>query len=41
MDEIGNNFKKTEVEFLDENVFRLIGDDWMLITAGSQDTNQF
>jgi flavin reductase (DIM6/NTAB) family NADH-FMN oxidoreductase RutF len=37
MDEIGNNFKKTEVEFLEENVFRLIGDDWMLITAGSPD----
>ena len=36
MDEIGNNFKKTEVESLDENVFRLIGDDWMLITAGDQ-----
>ena len=37
MDKIGNNFSKTEVGFLDENVFKLIGDDWMLITAGNAD----
>ena len=37
MDQISNSFKKVEVESLNENVFKIIGDDWMLITAGKSD----
>jgi flavin reductase (DIM6/NTAB) family NADH-FMN oxidoreductase RutF len=37
MDKVSNNFKKVEVESLNENVFKIIGDDWMLITAGRID----
>ncbi|UCH13654.1 MAG: flavin reductase [Bacteroidales bacterium] len=37
MDQIDNSYKKVEVESLNENVFKIIGDDWMLITAGKND----
>ena len=37
MDKASNKFKKVEVESLNENVFKIIGDDWMLITAGKTD----
>ncbi len=37
MDKIDSRFKKVEVESLNENVFKLIGDDWMIITAGKSD----
>ncbi len=30
------NYAKTELNRIDENVFKLIGSDWMLITAGSE-----
>ncbi len=32
------NFKKTEPEQLTDNPFKLIGKDWMLITAGTTDS---
>ncbi len=37
MDKPGNDFIKTEPGSLNENVFKIIGDDWMLITAGGRD----
>jgi flavin reductase (DIM6/NTAB) family NADH-FMN oxidoreductase RutF len=37
MDKVSNKFKKVEVESLNENVFKMIGEDWMLITAGRID----
>jgi flavin reductase (DIM6/NTAB) family NADH-FMN oxidoreductase RutF len=37
MDKASNKFKKVEVESLNENVFKIIGEDWMLITAGKID----
>lgn len=30
------NFSKTDLNKIDENVFKLIGSDWMLITAGTE-----
>src|SRR5512137_697572 len=32
-------FRETRVELLTENPFKLIGADWMLITAGTADAN--
>ena len=32
------NFSKTDLNRIDENVFKLIGSDWMLITAGTKDS---
>lgn len=32
------NFEKTELNRIDENTFKLIGSDWMLITAGTKDS---
>lgn len=37
MDKIGNNFIKTGLISFHENIFKMIGDDWMLITAGKHD----
>ncbi|MGI6084614.1 MAG: flavin reductase family protein [Acetivibrionales bacterium] len=34
---MNNEFKKIEVNELNENVFSLIGKDWMLITSGTVD----
>jgi len=31
------NYDKTELNKIDENIFKLIGSDWMLVTAGSID----
>lgn len=31
-------FEKTDLGRIDENVFKLIGSDWMLITAGEKDS---
>jgi flavin reductase (DIM6/NTAB) family NADH-FMN oxidoreductase RutF len=30
------NFAKTDLNRIDENVFKLIGSDWMLLTAGTE-----
>ena len=35
MDKLGNDFHKIEIRSLSDNVFKSIGDDWMLITAGT------
>lgn len=32
------NFSKTDLNKIDENVFKLIGSDWMLITSGTKDS---
>ncbi len=31
-------YEKTQLNRIDENVFKLIGSDWMLITAGTKDS---
>ncbi len=36
-DNVMEQFTKTDWKSLDENVFRLIGHDWMLVTAGSME----
>lgn len=33
-----NNFRKTDPRELGDNPFRLIGDDWMLVTSGTQES---
>ncbi|MDD5686791.1 MAG: flavin reductase [Elusimicrobia bacterium] len=33
-----NKFKKIEVEQIEDNTFKLIGADWMLITAGTMES---
>jgi flavin reductase (DIM6/NTAB) family NADH-FMN oxidoreductase RutF len=37
MDKIDHSFRKTEPHQLTDNFFRCIGDEWMLITAGTPD----
>jgi flavin reductase (DIM6/NTAB) family NADH-FMN oxidoreductase RutF len=37
MKKMKDNFKNIDAGLLNENVFRLIGDDWMLVTAGKID----
>jgi len=32
------NYSKTDLNVIDENVFKLIGSDWMLITAGTKES---
>lgn len=32
------NFSETDLNMIDENVFKLIGSDWMLITAGTKES---
>jgi len=32
------DFKKPDLNMIDENVFKLIGEDWMLITSGNKDS---
>ncbi|HNX24854.1 MAG TPA: flavin reductase family protein [Spirochaetota bacterium] len=32
------NYSKTDLNMIDENVFKLIGSDWMLITSGTKDS---
>lgn len=38
MDKLSNDFNKIDPVSLNENVFKIIGDDWMLITAGKADS---
>lgn len=37
MSEMSEEFKPVEPQHLEDNVFRLVGNDWMLITAGQLD----